>query len=193
MRRKFIRIPEQFISCYHIPVCTEGINQMEMDLRGAKTQFHFIDQFSFFIGIKKGNMSSLLGTEKSYDIFIVWKFLSLSNVSPSSNSFNQFLSRTRAACTRKPAHMRYHYQSLSFLLKKSPASWDHWLCDINLWIAFNFLPHTLESALLQATDKFTFAGWQNDVNEQQIPEKTISFAPMCSPQIYDNLHGWPQC
>ena len=75
MRRKFIRIPEQFISCYHIPVCTEGINQMEMDLSGAKIQFHFIDQFSFFIGIKKGNMSSLLGTKKYYDIFIGWKIL----------------------------------------------------------------------------------------------------------------------
>lgn len=48
---------------------------MEMDLSGAKIQFHFIDQFSFFIGIKKGNMSSLLGTKKYYDIFIGWKIL----------------------------------------------------------------------------------------------------------------------
>lgn len=47
-----------------------------MDLRGAKIQFHFIDQFSLFIVIKKkGSMCSMLGTKKSYDIFIGWKLL----------------------------------------------------------------------------------------------------------------------
>lgn len=70
---KFIRIPEQFISYYHLSVCTEGINQIEMNLRCAQIQFHFIDQFSSG-SERRGNMCSLLGTKRSY-VFTGWQIL----------------------------------------------------------------------------------------------------------------------
>lgn len=73
---KFIRIPEQFISYSHIPECTECINQIGMDLRGAQIQFRFIDQFSVFIGSeRRGEMCFLLEIKSSYNLFTGWQIL----------------------------------------------------------------------------------------------------------------------
>lgn len=76
-------------------MCTEGINQIGMDLRGAQTQFHFIDQFSFFIGSeRRDNICSMLETKRSYNIFIGWQILIYSQDVPSSGSFIWFISTT---------------------------------------------------------------------------------------------------